>query len=258
MAIWEAKTEASLGGYVQEATRTIAELRSMTVLNRDQLPKFDDVLRYASQVSDLKIGAHGDQRLQLTPLDQQVHAHTLRALNPNTAVLDVRTVTEGNMTLLAQGELAYPMKLDNLKTFWVDASTCNNETVRIGPISAQTIMRQFNEDCKRRREFFAKAPASTEHTLLTAPWQTNIMDSDGNHLIVRLVRHLGKVCLLGVVFTFEAEVKDIPPMVECALCLEECAPSEWSCVQCRNLLHHACWQKIVCAGISSCPYCRFE
>lgn len=261
----EAKTEKACGGYVLEARRTVADMRSMAVLSREQLPSFTQAYAYARSESgeDLQIGTQGDHRLQLTPLHHTVDASRVRAQHSGVPVLIPAPNISGITTLLAQGEVETPIPLDQLKSFCIEVTTVHSERVRTGPFSSRSIMRQFNDDCTQRKRFFAshldsmRMPVDPEQNVLfTAPMQVNVKDDTGSPLVCRLVRHRDKVCLLGIAVPVTVNVKSAPPIPECAMCLDECDSCEWSCVQCRNLLHHKCREKLLAIGMEACPYCR--
>ena len=250
----EARTEMPAGGYVQQVSRTTSEYRAMTVLTRDDLPLFAEARAYAQErIGDERMGDHCDRRLQLTPLDMNASALAERARRPG-IVLDSRQAPTSNVVLLAQGELATPLRLEKLRDFFVTAVTITGARVNLGPFRDKDIMRKFNADCAERRRWFRDG-GTIDQTRLTAPHQVDMASVDGARVTIRLVRHEGKVCLLGVAFSITVDATELPPSVECAVCLEECDASEWSCPCCRNLLHHVCRDAL--PG-RLCPYCRFE
>jgi hypothetical protein len=258
MAHLEAMTEIPRGGYICEPVLTIEDHRRVAVLKRDDLPEFEEIRNYAvaEMFDGMKLGGDGDQRLQLCPLEQILETRHRRMNSPATPVLDIRDTLQGTMTLLAQGEFTRPIKLDKLKSFFVESVTICKQNMRVGPFSDTQIMRQFNEDCRLRKSFFQNAE-TVDISILNAPWQTKVADPDGNIVVFRLVRDGKKVSLLGVCFRLTVTVTDLPPIIECAICLDACDADQWACVQCHNLLHHGCKEQIKTAGMSSCPYCRF-
>jgi hypothetical protein len=264
MAHMEGKTEMACGGYVMEPHRDLASLSAMTVLTREDLPSFREARQYAEAqlAGTIEIGSCGDQRLQLVPLDHTAQAIRGRVARIGTPVLASQPTLDGTVVMVAQGEVVVPCKLDRLKSFSVEVVTCHGDKKRLGPFSATRIVRKFNEDCKERKAYFRAAVdgrhADIEWQKLIAPMKVALDDEEGNSLMMALVRHQGSVCLLGVSFVLAVGMEDMPPITECAVCLEECATDEWACVKCHNLLHHACRRQTVMMGMTQCPYCRCD
>lgn len=259
----EAMFEEPRGGYVVDKPHTVDELKSITVLKREELPTFESVRAYAlSQLmSNLDIGKEGDGRLQLAPLDMCIASQLERADMEGNPVVAACSVPNGSINLLAQGELHSPINLDKLKgSFFIESVTVSGQREKIGPFTDKDIMKQFNEDCALRKSFFRANSKmnSIEKGLLVMPMQVGLTSPDGQRVLFTLVRHAEKVCVLGVSFAINVLVSDVPPSVECAICLEDCNTNEWSCVQCHNLMHHKCYKEIVDSGIAACPYCRLE
>lgn len=247
----EARDEMHRGGYVMQEAPSLDDLRARAVLEKKHLPPYAGARAYACERLNGDLGQ--DTRMQLIPLKQQEDAIVARVRDQGIPMVQQGADdVSGQVRLIAQGEVAHPLPLKKLKSFSVSCATATGASTVLGPLTDQQIMRQFYQDCKARKAFFRDG-GNVESTLLTAPYQVAVED-----VLFRLVLDRDQVCLLGVCFAFTVHVDQVAVETECAVCLESCHSSEWACMQCRNLLHHSCVERVKAAGMTECPYCRYE
>ena len=252
----EGKSEIPKGGYVVATKVTKEEVQS-TVFKEEQLPSFTKESRDAD--ADLKY-MKNESRLHVTPLGAAQKAIQLREAAGGVPVLVKSCEPSGKMALTAQGELEMPIPLKKLSSFFVEWSVKGKGWQRVGPFSKQEIHKRFSDECNMRKKFAADG-RGIDVTLLMSPHAVHIEKTgqDGDYKVLfNLVRHNSHTCLLGVIFFMEVEVGDLPPQEECCICLEECQSSEWSCVNCKNVMHHSCRETLLGSKITACPYCRHD
>ena len=251
----EAKVEIPKGGYILSTEVSNEEIDG-TVVDEAQLPSFTKESKDAEESFGPVIR---ESRLHVCPMELINFANRARG-NAGSDVPVLVSCSEesimGGMTLVALGELPIPIPLKKLTSFYVEWSYRDVQWYKAGPFSKQEIGKTFRDDCRTRKRF-VKEGGTIDGNLLMSPFSVGIHSGE-DKFSFRLVRHNGQTCLLGVVFAMQVNVGDLRDQVECCFCLEDCPASEWSCVNCKNVMHHACRQSLLDTGCSACPYCRFD